>query len=265
MDTSSVGVRGPRCTLGADGIARAVRTCRAVPIGAPSTELKVFRARRQYSAPHHAFPNGGVFETRDNDAIDEALEALRAARRTTGAGCTGSKADGLWCSAPSSAVVLLSVAFLRWGVPAIANLVAHGSCRRTSDRAIGIGKRSTSSIARSSSPVELPAERRARLQLRARLHAMTSAARRWPRVPARVPAIRRAIGANAFALPSGIVVMTDELVEARRRTTMSSSPCSPMKSATCADGMRCGSCCRPPGFRRSPWRCSATSARSPAS
>ena len=99
--------------------------------------LKILRTRRQHSRAASPFRNGGVFETRDNDAIDEARETLgfNGGRRVV-----APARKPLECSRwdPCAAVVLVSVAFVHWGVPAIANRAAQvmpvqvGSCASAS-------------------------------------------------------------------------------------------------------------------------------------
>jgi hypothetical protein len=154
--TSSVGAPA-HLTLGADGIARLHGL--PVRIEAPADALKF--SERVGSIPRRVtFPEGGVFETRDNDAIDEARETL---------GLKGGKAwlhrlESRWNVVLGSlaAVVLLSVAFVQWGVPAIANQVAQVMPVQA-DRAIGVG--TLDMFDRSLfEPSKLPAKRRTELR-----------------------------------------------------------------------------------------------------
>jgi Zn-dependent protease with chaperone function len=199
---SSVGTPA-HLTLGADGIARLHGL--PVRIEAPADALKF--SERVGSIPRRVtFPEGGVFETRDNDAIDEARETL---------GLKGGKAwlhrlESRWNVVLGSlaAVVLLSVAFVQWGVPAIANQVAQVMPVQA-DRAIGIG--TLDMFDRSLfEPSKLPAKRRT--ELSKEFADMTSPLDDGHQYQLEFRN-SESIGANAFALPSGIVVMTDDLVK----------------------------------------------------
>jgi len=200
--TSSVGAPA-HLTLGADGIARLHGL--PVRIEAPADALKF--SERVGSIPRRVtFPDGGVFETRDNDAIDEARETL---------GLKGGKAwlhrlESRWNVVLGSlaTVVLLSVAFVQWGVPAIANQVAQVMPVQA-DRAIGIG--TLDAFDRTLfEPSKLPAKRRT--ELSKEFADMTSPLGDGHQYQLEFRN-SESIGANAFALPSGIVVMTDDLVK----------------------------------------------------
>lgn len=203
--TSSVGASA-HLSLGADGIARLHGL--PVRIEAPADALKF--SERVGSIPRRVtFPEGGVFETRDNDAIDEARESL---------GLKGGKSwlhrlESRWNVVLGSlaAVVLLSVAFVQWGVPAIANQAAKVMPVQA-DRAIGIG--TLDALDRTLfEPSKLPAERRSELSKEfADMTAPLDDGHQY-RLEFRNS---ESIGANAFALPSGIVVMTDDLVKLAR-------------------------------------------------
>jgi Zn-dependent protease with chaperone function len=200
--TSSVGAPA-HLTLGADGIARLHGL--PVRIEAPADALKF--SERVGSIPRRVtFPDGGVFETRDNDAIDEARQTL------------GLKGGRTWLHRLESrwnvvlgslaAVVLLSVAFVQWGVPAIANQVARVMPVQA-DRAIGMG--TLDMFDRSLfEPSKLPAKRRN--ELSKEFAAMTAPLDDGHQYQLEFRN-SQSIGANAFALPSGIVVMTDDLVK----------------------------------------------------
>jgi len=203
--TSSVGAAA-HLTLGADGIARLHGL--PVRIEAPADALKF--SERVGSIPRRVtFPDGGVFETRDNDAIDEARETL---------GLKGGKAwlhrlESRWNVVLGSlaAVVLLSVAFVQWGVPAIANQVAQVMPVQA-DRAIGIG--TLDMFDRTLfEPSKLSAVRRT--ELRKEFADMTAPLDDGHQYQLEFRN-SKSIGANAFALPSGIVVMTDDLVKLAR-------------------------------------------------
>ncbi len=151
------------------------------------------------------FPDGGVFESHENDAIDEALESVNLKPR---AGWLH-KLESRWrlVFASLAAVASLSAVFVHWGVPAMAKQVAR-ILPAEADRAIGIGTLDTLDKLMFGDTT-LPKPRRAALTRR--FDAMTR-----PLDDGHVYRLEfrsaPAIGANAFALPSGIVVVTDELV-----------------------------------------------------
>ena len=199
--TSSVGAQAS-LTLGADGIARLYGL--PVRVEAPASALEF--SERVGSIPRRiTFPEGGVFETRDNDAIDEAREAL---------GLKGGKAwlhqlESRWHVVLGSlaGIVLLSVAFVQWGIPALANQAAR-IMPVQADRAIGIG--TLDLLDRTLfDPSKLPSARHSELSRRfADMTAPLDDGHEY-RLEMRDST---SIGANAFALPSGIVVITDDLV-----------------------------------------------------
>ena len=152
-------------------------------------------------------PNGSVFETEDNDAVDRACETAGIELRSGLVHWLESR----WPVAVASmfAVVLIAVAFLRWGLPAMTNWVASAIPAET-DKAIGQGTLELLEDAGAFYPSRLSTERQGELQ------------RRFTEMTAKLDdghdyqlALRNGvrIGPNAFALPSGIVVMTDQLVE----------------------------------------------------
>ncbi|MBK7949219.1 MAG: M48 family metallopeptidase [Deltaproteobacteria bacterium] len=168
-------------------------------------------------------PGVGVFETRDNDAVDRALAAL---------GRPFELVHWLEARWPIAIASLLAIAvgsffFVRHGVPAIADLAAR-TLPTSVDRAIGA--RTLELLdGRLLHPSELSPERQAELHARfeemigydaseadlaeaagaaASSHAGTTEAFRERLELRAAPAL----GPNALALPSGIIVMTDELV-----------------------------------------------------
>ena len=153
-----------------------------------------------------SFPGGGVFETNDNDAVDEEREL---------SGVPGGSGLVHWLEsrwqvaiASLAAVVLLSVAFVQWGIPAIANWAADVMPAEV-DNAIGAGSLDVlDRVAFGPSKLEDGRQQ----QLRGRFIRMTTPLDDGHeyQLEFRHGGI---IGPNAFALPSGIIVMTDELVE----------------------------------------------------
>ncbi len=177
-------------------------------VEAPFGELEISE-RVGNIARRVVFPGGGLFESTDNDAIDEALQQNQLKAR---AGWVH-KLESRWRLALGAlvAIAIVSVAFVRWGVPAIANQVARALPAEV-DRNLGIGTLETFDRMFFDGS-KLPAARRA--SLTRRFAAMTSPLDDGHeyRLEFRHSS---AIGANAFALPSGIVVVTDDLVEVSR-------------------------------------------------
>lgn len=155
-------------------------------------------ARRVY------FGAGEVFETTDNDGIDRALAAWGTRPTLI------HRLEQRWPLALGSlvALALLSVLFVRFGLPAIVNYAAK-TLPPAIDRALGT--QSLDILDRLVlAPSKLPLDRQR--ELRQRFAAMTAGLGdgHYYRLE-----LRHApkVGPNAFALPSGIVVMTDELVD----------------------------------------------------
>ena len=149
------------------------------------------------------FADGGEFETPDNDGVDALLPA---------ADRPGSWVHALeqrWALVLASLafIALGSVLFLRFGLPASADWTARHLPERY-DRLIG--RQSLQLLDRVAfHPSGLTAKRRAELE---KLFAdMTRDASDGHEYRLELRSSPR-IGANALALPSGIVVMTDQLV-----------------------------------------------------
>ncbi|HET9475367.1 MAG TPA: M48 family metallopeptidase [Steroidobacteraceae bacterium] len=151
------------------------------------------------------FPGGAVFETNDNDAIDAALHA--AGRSSTSGVVHWLESRWQVALASLAGVVLVTFAFLTWGVPAIANWAAD-VVPPSMDRAIGSGTLEV--LDRTAfEPSKLPKVRQRELQ--ERFAGMTAPLDDGHEYQLELRE-GRALGPNAFALPSGIVIMTDELV-----------------------------------------------------
>jgi len=179
------------------------------PVAAPLLEVEV-SDRIGNIARRISFPAGGVFETHDNDGVDAALDAARDVIGLRHGSGLVHWLESRWQVALGSVagVVVISVAFLIWGVPAIANWAA-GAMPASMDRAIGSGSLDVlDHIAFEDS--QLPKARQRELEaLFARMTSPLDDGHDYELE------LRDGggLGANAFALPSGIVVMTDQLVE----------------------------------------------------
>ena len=153
------------------------------------------------------FADGGVFETADNDQVDAMLRARGGSANLV------HWLEQRWPVAIASlvAVALLSFVFIRYGVPALAALAAR-ELPASVDRALGaqtLGLLDRSAL----EPSSLPVARRQ--QLKQLFATMTNDLRDGHDYRLELRRSKR-LGANAFALPSGIIVMTDELVALSR-------------------------------------------------
>lgn len=156
------------------------------------------------------FLDGQVFETQANNELDAWLRSQ--GRRSTAR--LVDKLERNWTMVLTSVAVVVvgSVAFVVWGVPFIADRVAE-SLPRAVDHAIG--QQSLVILDRTVfDPSALTAERQAALR------------KRFDTIAASLPKdyllrleFRKGghIGPNAFALPSGVVVVTDELIELAKK------------------------------------------------
>jgi Zn-dependent protease with chaperone function len=180
-----------------------------VPLVFPLAEIKISE-RVGNITRRITLPNGGLFETQDNDAVDSARDALGLQRGSSLVHWLESR----WHIAVASlvAVVLVSAVFMQWGVPAMANWAAK-VMPTEADRAIGAGTLDVLDRV-AFRPSELANSRQQ--QLRGRFVAMTKDLDDGHEYQLE---FRHGgmIGANAFALPSGIVVMTDELVDLSKK------------------------------------------------
>jgi Zn-dependent protease with chaperone function len=151
------------------------------------------------------FPDGGCFETGDNDAIDAMLRPRdRLLHRL----------EKSWRAVLAGVVLsaIAAAAFAYYGVPWTAGWLA----RHTPASAARLATQQTLDVldGRLLHPSKLPNDRQAQLQA-----AFRDVARNAPRgVQGYRLLLRDAprIGPNAFALPDGAIVMTDQLVKLAR-------------------------------------------------
>lgn len=154
-------------------------------------------------------PDGGVFELEDAELLAE-LELAAGGKASSGLLHRWEKSLPLALTA-LALTALIVVLFVRYGVPALARSAAL-ALPPSSESAIG--RESLATLDRIlMKPTTLKKERRDELTALFRRVAGTGADTSGYRLEFRsCPAI----GANAFALPSGIVVITDGLVEMAR-------------------------------------------------
>lgn len=150
-------------------------------------------------------PDGAQCETADNDGVDR----LFAARQSAAARLLHRWESGLGYALAAVAITVAAVwAFIVWGVPALAKQVAFSLPAATETL---IARDALGALDRFVlGPSRLPPERQDALR---KLHAgMTAGVDGASGYRLEFRKGGRA-GANALALPAGIIVMTDELVE----------------------------------------------------
>ena len=150
-----------------------------------------------------SFPDGAQCETNDHAAL-EVLE------RASGRGAflrLVHTFESRWRYAVGAAVLLVGIGFAgtKWGIPILARRIADAVPPRM---AYDLGRGTLEIFDRTMlKPSGLAADRRARLTSE-----FAGMAKYYPALPLTLK-FRRGIGPNAFALPDGTVVVTDELVE----------------------------------------------------
>lgn len=151
-------------------------------------------------------PDGGICEPED-DALAVALERMQGKGKARGVLHRWERSLPLALAALALTVAAVLL-FLRFGVPALARQVAHALPPAVEQT---LGRESLATLDRLFfRPSRLPAERRAELAALFRRVAGSGPEAAGYRLEFRSSP---ALGANALALPSGIVVMTDALAE----------------------------------------------------
>lgn len=181
----------------------------------PATGLRV-SARIGRIPRRVTFPDGAVFETDDNDGVDEGLRTAGATERRPQRWIDALESRwqvALWSLA---LIAVGSLAFVKLGLPALADFAAFKTPMSVERR---MGNEGLRLLDRAMfGPSRLPRTRAS--QLRERFEEMTQDL--YARDVERSPDYRlefrssKALGANALALPSGIIVITDDLVALAR-------------------------------------------------
>ncbi|MCW8958384.1 MAG: M48 family metallopeptidase [Gammaproteobacteria bacterium] len=151
-------------------------------------------------------PDGWKFETRDNDAVDSLLRQ----NRQHGWNAWLHKLESRWhyVVAALAFVVVFVWVMLQYGLPAAAEGIAYRLPATITD---DVSEQTLGYLDKHLfAPSELPEAQQTRLQLR--FAAMTSSLDSGHDFRLQFRKGGEALGANAFALPSGTIVMTDELV-----------------------------------------------------
>ncbi|MBU2886089.1 M48 family metallopeptidase [Gilvimarinus agarilyticus] len=150
------------------------------------------------------FDSGAAFETRDNDQVDQMQRQWQGARK----GLLHTLESHLGLVAVATVVVAVLVwGGAVWGVPAASNAIAHQLPQNSLDTVA----RETLAILDKTyfAPSELSEARRAELQAH-----FAPVLAEFPELPLKVTFRQGGdIGANAFALPDGTVIFTDEMVD----------------------------------------------------
>lgn len=155
---------------------------------------------------YFSLPDGWKFETRDNDGVD----ALLRTHYQHGWNAFVHRLESRWHYVLASLMLVVGFVWgmLQYGLPAAAEEVAYqlppGITASLSEETLGYLDRHLFA------PSALPPATRERLQ--ARFSAMTAELDSGFRFSLQFRQGGELLGANAFALPSGTVVMTDDLV-----------------------------------------------------
>lgn len=155
---------------------------------------------------YFALPGGWKFETRDNDGVD----VLLSRHKQHGWQAFVHRLESRWHYVLASLVfvVLFVWGMLQYGLPAAAEGIAY---QLPPDITASLSEETLDYLDEQLfEPSALPQATRARLQ--ARFAGMTEALDPGFRFALQFRRGGEMLGANAFALPSGTVVMTDELV-----------------------------------------------------
>ena len=175
-----------------------------IDLGWPMAEVRA-SDRIGSSRRYVYFPDGSQCETDDNDGVD----GLFADREPAAARLLHRWESGIgYAFAALLITVALAWAFIVWGIPAIAKQVAFALPAATETL---IGRDALAALDRFVlTPSKLPPERQDALR---KLHAgMIAGVERTTGYRLELRKGGR-VGANALALPAGIIVVTDELVE----------------------------------------------------
>lgn len=193
--------RSVPATLRREGNALVVHDADGTVLAGPAAVAAVHIVPGVGSTPWRVrFPDGGELEAPPTPA----LRAI-APRRATWIGTLDGR--GRWVVAALLVAAITVWAAVRWGIPAAARLAAH---LVPQEHAVALGRDAFAAMDRATlAPSALPELRRQ--ALRARLAPlMRRHAGGWP---VRLHFRRLGETANAFAFPSGDIVVTDRLVE----------------------------------------------------
>jgi Zn-dependent protease with chaperone function len=171
-------------------------------LAAPIAEVKI--SSRLGNVPRTLrFPDQSGFETKENDTMDEWLRSVGKSRSLVSL-LEGKLRYALVCTVIT---VLLVWGFVSYGMPALAKVVAHQLPDDFLDNASEFTLEVLDRLVLE--PSELTKERKNEIQelVRSTFPQISASGHRL--------IFRRGadLGANAFALPAGVIVFTDELIE----------------------------------------------------
>lgn len=150
-----------------------------------------------------ALPGGAKCETDDNASVDE----LERARGRGKGGAFLHRVESQWKTALFSAVLLVAIVAvgIKWLIPILAERTAFAI---PDEMAFDLSRGTLATLDRTVlKPSRLPEARKAGL-----MRVFANMAEGYPDLPLSLD-FRRGIGPNAFALPDGTIIATDELVE----------------------------------------------------
>lgn len=150
------------------------------------------------------FSNGGSFETLDNDRVDQLQKQWQGGHK----GLLHSLESHLGLVAVAAIIVaVLSWGGAMWGVPAVSRFIAY---QLPADSLDIVAEETLAILDKTHfAPSELSQTRQTGLQAH-----FAPVLAEFPDLPLKVMFRRGdAIGANAFALPDGTIIFTDEMVE----------------------------------------------------
>jgi Zn-dependent protease with chaperone function len=170
----------------------------------PASELRI-SAKLGRLARAIEFRDGGRFESSDDDGIEELRRALRL--RAPGRLLSHLERSWRWIAASLVIAIALSYGFIEYGIPWIAGELANATPHSV---AMLVSRQTLQFLDKAAiGPTKLSAAEQQRAT-----NLFAKVARREPRGFQGYRLVFRegqAIGANAFALPDGTIVMTDEL------------------------------------------------------
>ena len=182
-----------------------------IDLGWPIEEVRA-SDRIGSSRRHLSFPDGSQCETGDNDGVDRLFAAQEAGASFLLPRLLHRWESGLRYALAAVAITIAAIAAaIFWGIPALAKQVAFALPAATETL---IGRDALAALDRFVlAPSRLPAERQG--ALRKLLSGMTADIEGAAGYRLEMRAGGR-VGANALALPAGIIVVTDELVALSR-------------------------------------------------
>jgi len=153
------------------------------------------------------FEDGAICELNDNDTLDQWLTSVNA----QGLAHSVFKLEQRWCYALIALIVVAGVSWggIRYGLPTVAEKIAYALPTAIDDQ---LGAESLALLDKGIfKQSELPTEKQDEIRVQFdRIIADTPDAKRY-RLEFRIGG--KHVGPNAFALPSGVIVITDELIK----------------------------------------------------